>query len=224
MVADTFQPWLPSLGQAPHAWTLLGALADQQVGGSIAWGIGEIPTVVLMLMVMVDWMRRDARESARSDRQAARDDDAELTAYNARLQALADRSPVPVRLDAGGEQRLPAPVESAAYFVVSEALANVVKYAHASQADVMAVIADFPAYRRMFAAQVIASARELHLDADRLNVHGGAIALGHPFGSTGARIMTTLLNAMQRRDVEFGLETMCVGGGQGMAVVLQRLA
>lgn len=74
-----------------------------------------------------------------------------------------------------------------------------------------------------FAVQVIASARELGLDQDRLNVHGGAIALGHPFGSTGARIMTTLINAMQRHDVEFGLETMCVGGGQGMAIILQRL-
>ena len=75
-----------------------------------------------------------------------------------------------------------------------------------------------------FAVQVIASARELELDEERLNVHGGAIALGHPFGSTGARIMTSLINAMQRHDVEFGLETMCVGGGQGMAVVLQRLS
>lgn len=75
-----------------------------------------------------------------------------------------------------------------------------------------------------FAVQVIASARELGLEEDRLNVHGGAIALGHPFGSTGARIMTTLINAMQCRDVEFGLETMCVGGGQGMAIVLQRLS
>lgn len=75
-----------------------------------------------------------------------------------------------------------------------------------------------------FAVQVLASARALGLDEDRLNVHGGAIALGHPFGSTGARIMTTLVNAMQRHDVEFGLETMCVGGGQGMAVVLQRLS
>ncbi len=75
-----------------------------------------------------------------------------------------------------------------------------------------------------FAAQVIASARALGLDEDRLNVHGGAIALGHPFGSTGARIMTTLLNAMQRHDVELGLETMCVGGGQGMAIILQRLS
>ena len=73
-----------------------------------------------------------------------------------------------------------------------------------------------------FAVQVIASARQLGIDPERLNVHGGAIALGHPFGMTGARIMTTLLNAMQRHDAELGLETMCVGGGQGMAVILQR--
>jgi acetyl-CoA C-acetyltransferase len=75
-----------------------------------------------------------------------------------------------------------------------------------------------------FAVQVIASARDLGLDIERLNVHGGAIALGHPFGCTGARIMTTLLNAMRVRDVQFGLETMCVGGGQGMAIILERLA
>ena len=75
-----------------------------------------------------------------------------------------------------------------------------------------------------FAVQVIASARDLGLDLDKLNVHGGAIALGHPFGCTGARIMTTLLNAMRVRDVQFGLETMCVGGGQGMAIVLERLS
>ena len=75
-----------------------------------------------------------------------------------------------------------------------------------------------------FAAQVIPSYRELGIDIDRLNVHGGAIALGHPFGSTGARITTTLLNGLQARDKEFGLETMCVGGGQGMAMVLQRLS
>jgi len=74
-----------------------------------------------------------------------------------------------------------------------------------------------------FAVQVIASARRLGIDEDRLNVHGGAISLGHPFGATGARIMTTLLNALQRTDSEIGLETMCVGGGQGMAIVLQRL-
>ncbi len=75
-----------------------------------------------------------------------------------------------------------------------------------------------------FAVQVLASAQELKIDIDRLNVHGGAIALGHPFGSTGARIMTTLVNAMQLRDAQFGLETMCVGGGQGMAVILERLS
>jgi acetyl-CoA C-acetyltransferase len=74
-----------------------------------------------------------------------------------------------------------------------------------------------------FAVQVIASARDLGIDIDRLNVHGGAIALGHPFGCTGARIMTTLLNAMRVRDVQFGLETMCVGGGQGMAIILERI-
>jgi acetyl-CoA C-acetyltransferase len=75
-----------------------------------------------------------------------------------------------------------------------------------------------------FAVQVIASAQDLGVDLERLNVHGGAIALGHPFGCTGARIMTTLLNAMRVRDIQFGLETMCVGGGQGMAIVLERLS
>jgi acetyl-CoA C-acetyltransferase len=75
-----------------------------------------------------------------------------------------------------------------------------------------------------FAAQVIPSYRELGIDIERLNVHGGAIALGHPFGSTGARITTTLLNGLQSRDKEWGLETMCVGGGQGMAMVVQRLS
>ncbi|MFD3399997.1 acetyl-CoA C-acetyltransferase [Kribbella sp. NPDC058693] len=75
-----------------------------------------------------------------------------------------------------------------------------------------------------FAVQVIGSARELGIDEDKLNVHGGAIALGHPFGSTGARIMTTLVNGLQFEDKQFGLEAMCVGGGQGMAVVLERLS
>ncbi|GAA0260835.1 acetyl-CoA C-acetyltransferase [Saccharothrix mutabilis subsp. mutabilis] len=74
-----------------------------------------------------------------------------------------------------------------------------------------------------FAVQVLGSQRALGIDLDRLNVHGGAIALGHPFGSTGARIMTTLINGMQARDAQFGLETMCVGGGQGMAIILERL-
>ena len=74
-----------------------------------------------------------------------------------------------------------------------------------------------------FAAQVLPSARELGVDLDRLNVHGGAIAVGHPFGSTGARITTTLLHGLQERDGTLGLETMCVGGGQGMAMVLERV-
>jgi acetyl-CoA C-acetyltransferase len=75
-----------------------------------------------------------------------------------------------------------------------------------------------------FAAQVIPSAAELGVEWDRLNVHGGAIALGHPFGMTGARITTTLLNALRTKDKTFGLETMCVGGGQGMAMVIERLS
>ncbi len=75
-----------------------------------------------------------------------------------------------------------------------------------------------------FASQVLASADDLTIDLDRLNVHGGAIAYGHPFGATGARITTTLLNALRVRDGQYGLETMCVGGGQGMAVVYERLS
>ena len=75
-----------------------------------------------------------------------------------------------------------------------------------------------------FAAQVLPSADALGMDFDKLNVNGGAIALGHPFGSTGARITTTLLNGMQERDAQFGLETMCVGGGQGMAIIYERLS
>jgi acetyl-CoA C-acetyltransferase len=75
-----------------------------------------------------------------------------------------------------------------------------------------------------FAAQVLASARELGIAEDRLNVNGGAIAIGHPFGMTGARITSTLINSLQHHDKQFGLETMCVGGGQGMAMVLERLS
>jgi len=74
-----------------------------------------------------------------------------------------------------------------------------------------------------FAAQVIPSAKHIGIPMDKLNVHGGAIALGHPFGMTGARIMTTLLNGLQHRNKRFGLETMCVGGGQGMAMIVERL-
>jgi acetyl-CoA C-acetyltransferase len=75
-----------------------------------------------------------------------------------------------------------------------------------------------------FAVQVLASARELGMDLDKLNVSGGAIALGHPFGMTGARITATLLNNLQTHDKTFGLETMCVGGGQGMAMIIERLS
>ncbi|WP_343573534.1 acetyl-CoA C-acetyltransferase [Mycobacterium sp.] len=74
-----------------------------------------------------------------------------------------------------------------------------------------------------FAVQVLGSARELGIDEDKLNVSGGAIALGHPFGMTGARIATTLLNNLTTHDKTFGLETMCVGGGQGMALIIERL-
>jgi acetyl-CoA C-acetyltransferase len=75
-----------------------------------------------------------------------------------------------------------------------------------------------------FAAQVIPSYRELGIDLDKLNVNGGAIAVGHPFGMTGARITTTLLNSLQFHEKTVGLETMCVGGGQGMAMVIERLS
>ncbi|MGQ9676891.1 MAG: acetyl-CoA C-acetyltransferase [Chloroflexota bacterium] len=78
-----------------------------------------------------------------------------------------------------------------------------------------------------FAVQVLACTREwgfTESDFDRLNVNGSGIALGHPVGATGARIMATLLHEMERRNVQFGLETMCIGGGQGMAAVIERVA
>jgi acetyl-CoA C-acetyltransferase len=75
-----------------------------------------------------------------------------------------------------------------------------------------------------FAAQVIPSAKHLGIPMEKLNVHGGGIALGHPFGMTGARIMTTLINGLQFEDKTFGLESMCVGGGQGMAMIIERLS
>ena len=75
-----------------------------------------------------------------------------------------------------------------------------------------------------FAAQVLPSAKHLGVSMDKLNIRGGAIALGHPFGMTGARIMTTLINSLEDADKRFGLETMCVGGGQGMAMIVERLA
>jgi len=75
-----------------------------------------------------------------------------------------------------------------------------------------------------FAAQVIPSYRELGIDVDKLNVNGGAIAVGHPFGMTGARLTSTILNSLAFHDKTFGLETMCVGGGQGMAMIFERLS
>jgi len=74
-----------------------------------------------------------------------------------------------------------------------------------------------------FAAQVLPSAKHLNIPMEKLNIRGGAIALGHPFGMTGARIMTTLINSLEDADKRFGLETMCVGGGQGMAMIIERL-
>lgn len=75
-----------------------------------------------------------------------------------------------------------------------------------------------------FAAQVVPVVRRLGADPERVNVHGGAIAIGHPFGATGVRLTGTLINALQERDGRLGLATLCVGGGQGMALVLERLA
>jgi acetyl-CoA acyltransferase len=73
-----------------------------------------------------------------------------------------------------------------------------------------------------FAAQVIACLRELPIDPDRMNVNGGAIALGHPLGCTGAKLTATLLYEMQRRNARYGLVTMCVGGGMGAAGIFER--
>jgi acetyl-CoA C-acetyltransferase len=82
---------------------------------------------------------------------------------------------------------------------------------------------DLAEINEAFAAQVIPSYRDLEIDISQLNVNGGAIAVGHPFGMTGARITTTLLNSLQFHDKTTGLETMCVGGGQGMAMIFERL-
>jgi acetyl-CoA C-acetyltransferase len=93
-----------------------------------------------------------------------------------------------------------------------------------SQAGLTIGDIDLVEINEAFAAQVIPSARELGIEEDRLNVNGGAIAVGHPFGMTGARITSTLINSLRWHDKQLGLETMCVGGGQGMAMVLERLS
>jgi acetyl-CoA C-acetyltransferase len=101
-----------------------------------------------------------------------------------------------------------------------EAVRKVLKQANMSLGDV-----DVMELNEAFAAQVIAVCREVGMDPfdERFNPHGGAIALGHPYGMTGARIMCTLLNGLAERDKAIGLETMCVGGGQGMAMIIERL-
>jgi acetyl-CoA C-acetyltransferase len=101
-----------------------------------------------------------------------------------------------------------------------EATKRALAYAGKTIADI-----DLVEINEAFAAQVIPSARGIGIDpfGDQLNINGGAIAVGHPFGMTGARITTTLINSLQTHDKTFGLETMCVGGGQGMAMILERL-
>jgi len=100
-----------------------------------------------------------------------------------------------------------------------DAIRQTLKRAEMTIADI-----DLVEINEAFAAQVVPSARELGIGYDKLNVRGGAIALGHPFGQTGARIMTTLLNALEDTGKTFGLESMCVGGGQGMAMIVERLS
>ena len=100
-----------------------------------------------------------------------------------------------------------------------EAIRKVLAQANMSISDI-----DVVELNEAFAAQVLPIARETKISIeDQLNPHGGAIALGHPFGMTGARIMTTLINDLQTLDKTFGLETMCIGGGQGMAMIIERL-
>ena len=82
---------------------------------------------------------------------------------------------------------------------------------------------DLVEFNEAFAAQVLPAAEDLGIDHEKLNVHGGAIALGHPWGSTGARMTTTLLHGLQEREGRYGLATLCVGGGQGMALIVERM-
>lgn len=74
-----------------------------------------------------------------------------------------------------------------------------------------------------FAAQCLAVSRELRFDMSKVNIHGGAIALGHPIGASGTRILVTLLHAMKRRQARYGLATLCIGGGQGIAMIVERI-
>jgi acetyl-CoA C-acetyltransferase len=99
-----------------------------------------------------------------------------------------------------------------------EAIGNVLKRVGMTIDDI-----DVVELNEAFAAQVIPIMDECNIPLEKLNTHGGAIALGHPFGMTGARIMTTLLNVMETDDKQVGLETMCVAGGQGFAMLVERL-
>ncbi|KAA1418815.1 acetyl-CoA C-acetyltransferase [Nocardioides humilatus] len=100
-----------------------------------------------------------------------------------------------------------------------EATKNALRYAGMSIGDI-----DLVEINEAFAAQVVPSYQELGIDLDRLNVNGGAIAVGHPFGMTGARLQNTMLNSLDWHDKSTGLITMCVGGGQGMAMILERMS
>jgi len=100
-----------------------------------------------------------------------------------------------------------------------EASKQALARAHMSIGDV-----DLVEINEAFAAQVVPSYQDLGIDLDRLNVNGGAIAVGHPFGMTGARLQNTMLNSLQWHDKTTGLITMCVGGGQGMAIIFERLS
>ena len=100
-----------------------------------------------------------------------------------------------------------------------EAVRQALSRAGMTMADI-----DLVEINEAFAAQVIPSAKHLDIPMDKLNVNGGSIALGHPFGMTGARIMTTLIHGLQAADKQYGVETMCVGGGQGMAMIIERLS
>ena len=120
-------------------------------------------------------------------------------------------------------------------------MARIVGYAQAGVDPKVMGIGPVPATRRLladtglsldeidlielneaFAAQVLACDRELHLDRAKLNVHGGAISLGHPIGCTGARIVTTLLHALESRDKKLGLATLCISGGMGLSMIVER--
>jgi acetyl-CoA C-acetyltransferase len=100
-----------------------------------------------------------------------------------------------------------------------EATKQALKHANMSIDDI-----DLVEINEAFAAQVVPSYQDLGIDLDRLNVNGGSIAVGHPFGMTGARLQNTLLNSLKWHDKQTGLITMCVGGGQGMAMILERLS